>query len=210
MRSCRNQFFINFQLVDVFLCVTSFYCNSVFSYCNFPGHRTYNERLKDLPTFSLSSVSRGMWRSWRACTIEQILLSKKMLKVNNQYTKTRCEIIPSSKNKKHYQRRNFGAFIIKSELILTPSSITSMFNFKPVFVYLDNSQCYFFIQKLRYQSWCFSQESPSQKFLQAANKRWYKKLKPVKYIFRDAFIHWFFYELRRQYVFWYLTLTRVY
>ena len=61
-----------------------------------------------------------------------------MLKVNNQYTKTRCEIIPSSKNKKHYQRRNFGAFIIKFELILTPSSITSMFNFKPVFVYLDN------------------------------------------------------------------------
>ena len=43
------------------------------------------------------------------------------------------------KKQKTYQRRNFGAFIIKFELILTPSSITSMFNFKPVFVYLDNS-----------------------------------------------------------------------
>ena len=56
-----------------------------------------------------------------------------------------------------------------------------------------------------YQSWCFSQKTPSQ----AANKKCYKKVKPVKYmsemlLFTDSLL------IETEYVSWYLTLPRVY
>lgn len=40
-----------------------------------------------------------------------------------------------------------------------------------------------------FQPCCFSLETPYQVFSKGINKKFYKILKPVKYMFRDAFIH---------------------
>ena len=49
-------------------------------------------KLNVYKTFNSRPVSRGIWRSLRTYAIEQILLNNNMFKVNNKYTKTRCEI----------------------------------------------------------------------------------------------------------------------
>lgn len=36
------------------------------------------------------------YKSIKTCAIEQILMNNSMLKINNKYNKTRCEISPSS------------------------------------------------------------------------------------------------------------------
>ena len=66
------------------------------------------------------------------CTVEQTLLNINVLEINNKYTKTRSEISPS--------------------LTIQRTSLTSH-HFDPVLVHWANSECCFFIQKIRPKFW---------------------------------------------------------
>ena len=71
---------------------------------------------------------------------------------------------------------------ISFDFISMPPSIVSIVTYMP-------TNFTFPFQKPWYQPCCFSLETPYQVFSKGINKMFYKILKPVKYMFRDVFIH---------------------
>ena len=75
-----------------------------------------------------------MWRSLKTCTIEEILLSNNMLKVNSNTLKQDVKSVEVLQRKEH-RWRSFWVLIVNFEWNLTASSITSIVNFEHAFVY---------------------------------------------------------------------------
>ena len=93
----------NFQLIDVFLDVASIYILQSWLFLkplfcililHSPGHRTQIFFFVILLLVQFTYYFQGNGKELKTCAIEQILLNNNKLKVNDEYTKSRCEISP--------------------------------------------------------------------------------------------------------------------